>query len=420
MTIHGEYWWVQWRPGGWYWAQRQPGRSLPLREGECPDRESLPVPPEVPLVLCVPGSLVRIHKVNIPARNRRRFLAALPFALEDRLFRPVEAYHLVPLRRPAVRAATPIAVLEHEWMTSWLKEIEPCNWRLAMLVPDYLFMPPPKPDAWLLDGTAAPLLLRFPEPAGGAALSGGIETHPPAGLLLALEQAQPPPRRLVVRVQHREQWERVKAWRPRLEAFELRLEQEQADVPRSPWLARQALPPAACNLLTHRYRPHRNKHLPARRFVPAAILATALLALLAAQWWLGTARTREEHEHLTQSIETVYREAFPDAVNLVDPRYQMEQGLAALRSLAGNQAPQQADVLAWMERLAPLVRDETGSQLQSLGFDGESIVLALSLPHLEALERLQERLAELALVKVEHVELRDGRVHGRIHLEEQA
>ena len=42
MAVYGEYWWVQWRPGALYWAQRVAGHDNPVAEGECPDWESLP------------------------------------------------------------------------------------------------------------------------------------------------------------------------------------------------------------------------------------------------------------------------------------------------------------------------------------------------------------------------------------------
>ena len=100
-------------------TQRVAGHDNPVAEGECPDWESLPLPPDARLVLCVPGDRVRIHTVSIPTRNRRRFLAALPFALEDQLFYPPETYHLVPLPPSAGGPSTSIAVVEHARLVSW-------------------------------------------------------------------------------------------------------------------------------------------------------------------------------------------------------------------------------------------------------------------------------------------------------------
>ena len=417
MAVYGEYWWVQWRPGGLYWAQCVAGHDNPVAEGECPDWESLPAPPDARLVLCVPGDRVRIHTVSIPTRNRRRFLAALPFALEDQLFYPPETYHLVPLPPSAGGPSTSIAVVEHAQIVSWGEAVEKQGWRLEMVVPEYLFMPEPEPGTWLLDGTTTPLLLRFPETAGGAALHDDIGPESPGALLLALEQAQRLPRRLAVRVQTREQHEQVGNWQSWLSAFDIELQQVEVDLSRPAWLARQLLPTKTCNLLTGRYKPGKDRILKARRFVPAAGLAAALLVVLALQWFLENARIQAEHSQLSQAIESIYLEAFPDARNLVDPRYQMEQGLMAMQQPTDNR--EQTDVLTWLEHLAPFLDDGTDLRLRAFSFNGEGLVLELSLPDFETLENLQKQLSGSVLVNVENVELRDGRVHSRIRLERQ-
>ena len=166
MARRGEFWWVQLRPQGLYYARRTAGDGEPFQEGECPDWESLPAPPGARLALCVPGVRVRIHPVSIPTRNRRRFLAALPFALEERLFRDPETYHFAPLVKPAGRAQTPVAVVEHEHMKEWTGEVLAHGWHLESLTPDYLLLPEPEPGAWLLDAVETPLLLRLPHPGG--------------------------------------------------------------------------------------------------------------------------------------------------------------------------------------------------------------------------------------------------------------
>ena len=414
----GEYWQVQQTPAGLRWARRPAADAPPTQEGECAGWESLPAPPGARLALCVPGHQARIHAVEGPARNRRRFLAALPFALEDRLLRPPEAYHLAPLaalsRRPGSGSVlTPVAVVERERLAGWMEVAERHGRRLALVAPDYLLLPEPAADAWLLDATEMPLLLRFPGPAVGAALHGAIAARPPGALLLALEQARAAPQRLIARTRGREQREQVANWRDWLRDFDVELEQIEADLPRPAWLARQPLP-AACNLLTGPYRPRHRGVFRARRLAPAAGLAAALLLVLAAQWLLDGARMRAEHERLTGALESTYRQAFPEARNLVDPRHQMAQWLLAREQGAGW--PAQADLLAWLEQLAPLI-DAADGRLQGFDFDGENIALALSLPDFETLEALQAQLSQFAAARVERAELKDGRVQSRIQLE---
>ncbi|MBK9131951.1 MAG: hypothetical protein IPM20_10020 [Gammaproteobacteria bacterium] len=48
------------------------------------------------VVVLVPGEDVTLARAVIPARNRQRVLAALPYVLEDRLIPDVETLHFAP------------------------------------------------------------------------------------------------------------------------------------------------------------------------------------------------------------------------------------------------------------------------------------------------------------------------------------
>jgi len=103
-----------------------------------------------------------------------------------------------------------------------------------------------------------------------------------------------------VRVRDREQYERVENWREWLAERDMELECVRANMSRPAWLARQAAPVEKMNLLTGQYRPGRDKLPRARRFLPAAGLAAALVCVgLYAAWAtvgpeiLGTAEETE-------------------------------------------------------------------------------------------------------------------------------
>ncbi|HKJ88148.1 MAG TPA: type II secretion system protein GspL, partial [Gammaproteobacteria bacterium] len=253
MALRGEYWWV--RPGreGLDWARCMSGESAPRQEGQCQDWSDLPAPPGARLMLCVPGERVRVHTVRLPGGNRRRFRAALPFALEDQLLHDPEEYHFVPLPRPKAQPETPVAVVERRFMDQWLEGLEDHGWRPRVMVPEFLAVAPPEPGRWFLDMAESPFLLRLPRGGGGAALSGERGRQPPGALMLALEQAKISPAILRVRVADREQREALSGWQPWLEAQGLDLEVQEDGRGRSAWLARQPQPESGCNLLTGSY-----------------------------------------------------------------------------------------------------------------------------------------------------------------------
>jgi general secretion pathway protein L len=419
MVIRGEYWWVYSHGDGIDWAHIMPGQALPAARGVAADWSALPVPAGASVALCIAGTQVRIHKVSIPTGNRQRFMAALPFTLEDQLLQEPEACHFVPLTKIRSRGLdTPVAVLEHATITALLKEVEIYGWRVQLLIPDYLMIPEPEAGVWFLDVTESPWLLRMSEDAGGAALIADRGTQLSGALLLALEQTKSRPQILRVRVLNPQQHERVMQWSSQLAPYKLYLDIEQADSSRSEWLARQALPPASLNLLTGPYTPYRETSQLARRLLPSAALAAALILIAALHWTLQGSQLRSESSELRAAIEATYREAFPDARNIVDPRFQMEQQLQNLRDrpAAGRS---NADFITHIEKLAAVIGSGDQYQLQVIGFDGNSTTLEVSVPDYDALDRLQTQLAQTASVNIENAELKSGRVYSRIRLRGQ-
>jgi len=419
MALRGEYWWVRWRPDGLDWARCTTEEGLPRETGECTGWSDLPAPEGARLVVLVPPEAVRVHTVNIPTRSRARFRAALPFALEDQLLRDPEDYHFAPLPRPRGQTGTPVAVVDRERMDTWLAGSEGHGWRLRSLVPEYLAVAPPEEGVWLLDAAASPMLLRLPRGGGGAGLTGEPGDTPPGGLILALERAQPRPSTLRVRVAHAEQAERLAGWAERLKPLGLELEVQQDARERAAWLARQPLPAGGCNLLTGPYATGEDPRQWVRRLVPASAMLAALLVVGASQWFLEGTRIHAEHRDLEAAIESTYREAFPDARNLVDPRYQMEQRLQRLRSRQ-EESGGGGGLLARVDRVAPLLLAGGDTRVQALRYDGDSLTVEISVPDYQALERLQKRLAASGGAEVENAELKQGRVHGRIRLQGEA
>ena len=235
--------------------------------------------------------------------------------------------------------------------------------------------------------------------------------------MLALEQAPQQALRLEVRVPEGAQHEQVGKWRPWLAERGIELHRTQAASSRPAWLACRPVAAADGNLLTDKYRSGKDSLVPARRAIPALGLAAALVIALAAQWFLEYSSIRAEHARLTRAIEDTYRAAFPDARNLVNPRHQMEQRLVLPQQAATVQQQQRADVLDWLERLAPFLGKQTDTHLKSFVYDGRQLTLDLSLPDFQELEALQEQLADVLPVRVENAELKGDRVISRLRLE---
>lgn len=414
MSIRGEYWWVHLHAKGIDWARCFTGESAPQQQGSCIDIATLPAPAGARLVLCVPGDRARIHKVSLPVRNRKRFLAALPFALEDQLLHEPASYHLVPLQTDRGAKVVPVVVIEHAYLAGLLEKCQQSGWQVGLVVPEYLAIPAQDPGTWLIDASTAPLLLRM---AGrqGAILTGEPGPQTIGTLLLALEQANPPPQVLRVRVADHQQYKTVSAWSDALTSHGIQLDIFLDEHPRSAWLASQPLPDSGANLLTGPYANTDRRGMNIKRVMPAAVMLAALIVVSVIHWLLNGANLQSEHLQLQQAIEATYRQTFPQVNNLVDPRFQMEQAIKNLRE-HGQLDSNSMDLLARLEQLSELLTGNPDSQLQKINFDGSSLTLEVSVADYESLERLQGQLAQIASVNIENAELKDGRVYGRIRL----
>ena len=108
----------------------------------------------------VPAEAVSLMVVDLPVRSDRQRLAALPFAIEDRIATPIEGTHMAlgPAPDPARPARRLAAVLSRDAMRAALAAAPPG----AMIVPETLSIPRPLPGgggdgAGAPDDAAAPL-----------------------------------------------------------------------------------------------------------------------------------------------------------------------------------------------------------------------------------------------------------------------
>ena len=413
--VRGEYWWVYYRNDGIDWSHRIPGDSIPVEEGSCFDVSDLPAPVGANLVICIPGEQVRIHKIKAPSRNRRRFLASLPYVIEDKLLHDTENYHLSPLTKDKKTTHIPVAIIKKSYLEELLKKFNLKEWRIKIVIPDFLTIDSHEPGIWTLDVSDMPNLLRIPGPDGGATLSGEIVQQPLGSLVLAIESAETIPDKLKVRVRDNQQYDLVRQWSDVLDRFKIKLEIHEDQRPRALWLSRFNLPKSNLNLLTGDYAPQKEtkKHL--LRLLPITGLAAALVLVSIIQWVVDGARIKSEYLRLNNEIEETYRAAFPDARNLVDPRFQMEQQLLKIRNPNNKIVDDDIDFLERLEQLASILSGNN-NLLQTINYDGKMFEIEISVPDYESLERLQRQLSLTMEVNIENAELRDGRVHSLINI----
>ncbi|WP_420426695.1 type II secretion system protein GspL [Algiphilus sp.] len=103
--------------------------------------------PGARLVVFVPAASVRFLDVELPVRNRRRALAAAPFACEDRLAEDIDQLHFAHLGIIEGQRHG-FAVISHVRMRRWMERLAAAGLHPDLLLPDSLCLPPPDEAQW--------------------------------------------------------------------------------------------------------------------------------------------------------------------------------------------------------------------------------------------------------------------------------
>jgi general secretion pathway protein L len=109
-----------------------------------------------PATILVPTGQVRLLAVDLPLPSHARRVAALPFAIEDRIAEPVDSVHLA-LGEQIAPGRYLVGVVRHELMAGWIAQAEEAGIGHAAMVPDVLTLPRPA-EGWAVaqsDGRAA-------------------------------------------------------------------------------------------------------------------------------------------------------------------------------------------------------------------------------------------------------------------------
>ncbi len=108
--------------------------------GEVPDSSNYPITEEEVVVGVVPGEWVTSHRIKIPAKTRKQFNAALPYALEELFAEDIEHLYFVCPKWQAETEVTVYSVAKsklHEWSQICSLNSIPAT----RIIPDYALLP---------------------------------------------------------------------------------------------------------------------------------------------------------------------------------------------------------------------------------------------------------------------------------------
>lgn len=125
--------------------------------------------PDGPATLLVPSESVLLLGVDLPLGSHAKRLAALPFAIEDRIADPIESVHLALGNEIAPKRYL-VAVVRRALMREWVEIATAEGLGHAAIVPDALALPVPE-DGWSAEAGDGRVLVRGSDGTGFAASS---------------------------------------------------------------------------------------------------------------------------------------------------------------------------------------------------------------------------------------------------------
>ncbi len=353
------------------------------------------------LVLFAPATEMVTLSAEVPPLTGQRLRQALPYALEEQFAGEVELLHIAHGAR-SDDGTIAVVALAHEQMQHWQALFATMEFRPHQMLNEALALP------WR-DGEWS--LLLEPQRALLRIAADTAQVFPPEQLLslLALlwgqrEEGSTP----VLRVYDARPNEM--GFDPGIDAT---VEYEQVAEPLRLMIQGMESAPAI-NLLQGEYSRKEQIGKLWRPWRLTAALAGAWLALqsVTAVWEYFTLSSRDAE--LYAAIEQVYRDTFPQAKNVVNPRLQMERKLDELRGGGSGTA-----FIHLMAGSGPVLANSKGVKVQSLRYKTGELEFELDVEGLPVLDQLKSTLQEKKLnVEVRSATAKGDRVESRIVIKE--
>lgn len=388
------------RESAW-WLRHQPGEtpSVPTR-GTLDD--AIANAAGTPIILLAPSEeiLLTHAELKLPRAKLRK---ALPYALEEQIAEDVETLHFAIGGQHDGK--TDVAVVRSQRMRDWLEVFSEHGVSPRAILPDVLALPWQE-NEWFIATDQERALVRTGQ-------SSGFACHPDhlSALLEALVEAEDQPEPNSVHV-----WHCDGSAKPVLPAATPNLQQHRCDSHILSLLAQGAQPRQGLNLLQGDYSQQTELSRSLKPWRWAAALLGIWFVLGVVYLNVQKNQLNAQKVALNQQAETIYRNTFPDAKRVVNPRVQMEQKLRALRGGSPTNHNQFLDLLA---STGTVLNTEKDLVLERISYRGDQLTLKVTAKSLGQLDALQDTLKDKAGLKAELRDADSGpnKASGQIRIE---
>ncbi len=362
------------------------------------------------VVVLAPGADVALQNIAVPTQNKQRMLKAIPYANEDEIASDVESLHF-SLGKIEKKDNVSVAIVELALMDKWQAMFKAASLSVDVIMPETMAVPF---SVFTEDGVENnELNIVFEENAVLFKFSDYDAFYADAAnvnfifKLWLNDHADNLPDTIVV-------------WGVENTTFDvpddISVEYKPAPHGLLGLLAEHPINfEKSINLLQGDYSRKEQIGKIWRPWRLAASLAGALFFLQ-----LGLAATQSsalEAEYLALKAETkkIYKDTFPDARRIVNPRRQMEQ---KLKELKGDDQTASVTFLSLLADTGSVFKATQGLNLKSIRFKNNMLDVELEVPNYEVLDQLKQKLTKKGKrsVEIQSAVTRKNVVQGRLQI----
>jgi len=332
------------------------------------------------VIVSVPAEVIYLTRQHLPGKNRQRLLKAIPFALEDQIIDDIEDMHF------ALGTADPqgqywVAAVRRQQMETWRSQLALVGLNPKVIIPDVMLLPGTTGELCLLTDAGRTLLV---SPDGERWVMDS------ANIGLALKKIMLNKEFPVIHV-------RSYSTGPETELESLLASQLNCDISVQVILPLRLLATGVTenlplNLLQGSYS-HREKrrHQQYRVWYPVAAMLAVWIVVRLGLAVVDNIHLSNQLDAIRQQQQQVYRQAFPTAKPGGDVYRKME---ARLKELKQKRGAADASFYAMLQKLAPILADSLGLQVQVLRYHDGRVDLEVQLPTLQSLDQLKSSLSK--------------------------
>ncbi len=310
-------------------------------------------------VIVLPTHLCSLHEIELPLLMERKARAAIPYALEEQLAQSVTSLHFAFDRQFYQDNRYLVVVMDKLYIAHVISTLKSLDLDFDEITVDWFALHP-------AEAAARPGALLVNDPLFKGALRGDLAT---------------------LYLNNPEKTSTLLAFNDSLPSV-VREESTQLDEPSALWIVRRLSQARMMNICQGEFQ-HDTKQKSLKQWysIAASLVGVSVVCWLVLNGlYLHTLNTHIED--LDKKIAVVYQQFFPEAKQVISPKFRVEQLLKA-----GNTANQSGVLWTLMDKFSQAFKPQQ-STVQQIHFQNQTMSVTLVAKDFAALETLQQRLQQ--------------------------